>query len=353
MPLRLFRFLRWFLVILLVTAAILIVVGRFRVSYHDIPGLFREADQRSLWLLLLLGAVCFIFSGLLSKALLAIAGSKISLWQTIKVGLLTVLGFHVAPFVGGAVLAYIFYRKLNIQSSRVLFLMTTSVILSLLNTLLFSLAALLLLRQSFFFFLPFKAVLTLLLVLLLLLTIGYFLVRNKAKHLISLLKCLSVPVNKISMFFVQKEFFSHDKIEKIIQELLRDFDLISANRFKAFEALIISFVFYLLDMAVMYSAFFVFGYRAHPPLLIIGMTLSALLSILSLFPEAPGVAEASLITVFIGLGFPAHVSLFAVLLYRLVSYWLPMPFAFLVYLGLNGRRAQLKHDFFDNGENDY
>jgi uncharacterized protein (TIRG00374 family) len=146
----------------------------------------------------------------------------------------------------------------------------------------------------------------------------------------------------------RKEILGQDKIKMIMEELLRDFELISMNWGKAAKALALSLLFYMINISILYSAFFVFGFKANIPLLVLGFVLSAIVSILSLFPEAPGVMEASMVAVFISLGFPAHVSLFSVLLYRLVSYWLPMPFGFLVYLNLNGHSPKNKKNFFKN-----
>lgn len=344
------RYLRYIFVIILVAVAFSLIYSRFSASYHDIPLLFKEAQKKLLWLLPILAIIYYVIFGFLSKTILAIAGSKVSIRETAKVGLLGALGFQVAPFVGGAILIYLFYKKLKVSSSRILFLVTTTFALNLFNVFLFFSASILLLKQSFFSFLPQREVLTLLLVLLFLFCLGFWLLRNNAKSLILLLQALAGPINKISLFFKKKEFLSQSKVERIIKELLSDLNLISSNPTKSLQALGLSMVFYLTNISILFLSFYVFGYETKPPFLIIGLTLASILAILSLFPEAPGVMEASLVTVFIGLGFPAHVSLFAVLLYRLVLYWLAMPFGFLVYLSLNGQAAKGKQDFL-NGEN--
>jgi len=344
------RYLRYFLVIILLVIAFSLISSRFASSYHDIPLLFKEAQKKLLWLLPVLAIVYYLIFGFLSKTILSIAGSKVSFRETAKVGLLGALGFQVAPFVGSAILIYLFYKRLKVPSSRILFLVTTTFILNLFNVFLFFLASILLLKQSFFSFLPQREVLTLLLVLLFSFCLSFLLLKNNAKNLILLLQALTRPINKISLFFRKKELLNQSKIERIINELLRDLNLISLNRSKSFQALGLSLVFYLINISILFFSFYVFGYEAKPPLLVIGLTLASILSILSLFPEAPGIMEASLVTVFIGLGFPVHVSLFAVLLYRLVLYWLAMPFGFLVYLSLNGQAAKSGRDIL-NEEN--
>jgi len=50
-----------------------------------------------------------------------------------------------------------------------------------------------------------------------------------------------------------------------------------------------------------------------------------------LIPGIPGVMEASLMMVFIKIGLPAHIVLFASLLFRIFSYWLPLPIGVFSY----------------------
>ena len=341
------RYLRYFLVIILLVIAFSLISSRFASSYHDIPLLFEEAQKKILWILPLLGIIYYLIFGLLSKTVLSIAGFKISIRETIKAGLLGALGFQAAPFVGGIVLIYLFYKKLKIPSSRILFLITVNSILNLLNVFLFFLASILLLKQSFFSFLPQREILTLLTVLLFILSFGYLLLKNRARNLISLLQILSGPINRISRFFSRKDTLSEDKIKRIIEELLKDIDLVSLNWMKSFQVLALAMTFYMTNISILFLSFYIFGYQAKVTLLIIGLTLASLLSILSLFPEAPGVMEASLVTTFISLGFPAHVSLFAALLYRFVLYWMATPFGFLVYLSSNSHLAKGKKDLFE------
>ncbi|MDP3093510.1 MAG: YbhN family protein [bacterium] len=344
------RYLRYLFVVILIVVAFSLVSSKFRSSYHDIPALFNEARKELFLILILAEGVFYLTYGLLSKTLLEIAGTRISLKETVKVGALITLGFQVAPFVGGAVLAYLFYKKHKISSSTFLFLATVSSILNLLNYIIFSFVSIILVRRSFPSLVPQKEILSILIAVIFVLLSGYFLFRNRAKNLILLLCLAAKPIDKIGGVFAKRELLGQEKIKGIIGELLRDLGLVLQSRAKAVRVLVFSLLLYTVNLSVIYFSFFVFGYRPSIPLLILGVILSYLLSALSLFPEAPGVMEASMVTVFISLGFPAHVSLFSVLLYRLVSYWLPMPFGLLVYLNLNGHLPKGRKDLFENGE---
>ncbi|PIR01913.1 MAG: hypothetical protein COV63_02515 [Candidatus Nealsonbacteria bacterium CG11_big_fil_rev_8_21_14_0_20_37_68] len=50
-----------------------------------------------------------------------------------------------------------------------------------------------------------------------------------------------------------------------------------------------------------------------------------------MIPGTPGVMEASLMVVFIKIGLPVHIVFFASLLFRIFTYWLPLPISVFSY----------------------
>jgi hypothetical protein len=341
------RILRCFLAVLLIIIAFSLLFSRLKASYHDIPALFGEAHKSPLWFLLFLEVVYYLVYGFLAKTLLEIAGAKVKLREAIQGGIIGVLGFQVAPFVGAAILLYSFYKKLKIPRNAILFLVSVLAIFNALNYIIFSFLSAVILPQSFSSLFPERMLLTFLFALFFILGSGLFLLKDKAKNLISLLCLFAKPVNKVSRFLVNRKIIGPEKTGRIIKELLENLDLLFQHRDKTVKALVASLFFYSINISLLYCSFYVFGFKPNIPLLVLGFTASSIISLLSFFPEAPGVMEASLVTVFLALGFPAHVSLFASLLYRLVSYWLPLPIGLFVYLGLNGARDKLKAVFFE------
>lgn len=80
-----------------------------------------------------------------------------------------------------------------------------------------------------------------------------------------------------------------------------------------------------LDAATLWVMFAAFGYRVGIGPLLVGYGLVNLLQALpELTPGWLGILEASLAGTFTAFGFPAAVSVLAVLSYRLFSYWLPV-----------------------------
>lgn len=343
------RHLRYLLVFVLIMVAVLVFSSRFG-SWRDLVLLFNEAHKKSLWILLFLEIVYYSLYGLLAKTLLEIAGQKVSLGQAVQSGILGVLGFQVAPFVGAAVMLYCYYIKLKVDRSAIFFLISCLAIFNLANFLIFSFLSAVILPNSFSSLFPERTLLNFLFGLLAVLVTSFFLFRRQAENFIRLIKLLASGANQLTKTFLGQRFIKPERVSQIVAELMSDLDLLLKHRTKTLKAVVLSLFFYLTNAALLYSSFLVFGFRPNLPLLILGFTASSLLTLLSFFPELPGVMEASLITVFTALGFPAHVSLLAALLYRLVSYWLVLPIGLAVYLKNNGHLEKLRCAFFENGK---
>jgi uncharacterized protein (TIRG00374 family) len=141
-------------------------------------------------------------------------------------------------------------------------------------------------------------------------------------------------VNGFSVKFLKKEIISREKLRIFISNLKGTFFRLKSGKKDFFFALFSSFIFYLSDILTIYFAFVVFGFKPNIFLVIFGFTISFVLSFLTSIPYIPGIVESSLAVVFVNLGFPANVSILAALLFRLFSYWLPMPFGLTSYLDL-------------------
>jgi uncharacterized protein (TIRG00374 family) len=138
----------------------------------------------------------------------------------------------------------------------------------------------------------------------------------------------------VSRIFIKRDLIHIEKPKKFVADFLQSIALLWQNKKKIPKLLLTSTMFYLANMATLYFAFWVFGSRPEITVLIFGYTVALVLSIFSLMPETPGVMEACLILVFVTLGFPSHIALFATLLYRLFAYWLPLPLGIVSYFRL-------------------
>jgi len=328
------RYLRYFISVIFLIIAFFVISKEFKGNYYNIPLLFKEADKFIIFFLFIFQGINYAGDGLLSQTLLNIAGFKVRLQDALKVAISGVVGNHVAPFIGGTIVTYYSYKKLGVPVAIISFLVSVWTIFVWSTYILFFLLSLLFLPNLFFKFVSPKIIFVILIALILILFIGFTLFRERGKYLIGILKIFSNPINIIIKIFNKKGLFNLEKFKKFISDFHQSFFFLSKNKNKIPQLLFFSLLFYFGDILTLYFSFLVFGFHPNFAMLIFGYSLSLILTIVTLVPGAPGVMEASLIVIFIGFGFPAHIVLFSSLLFRLFSYWLPLPFGILSYLRL-------------------
>jgi len=325
------RYARYFLTIILIGVAFFVIFSKFKNVYYDIPSLLKEANKPLLLFLVIFQIITYLGDGWLSKILLAIAGFKVNFKDTLKIAVLGVVGNHVAPFLGGTIITFDSYKKLNIPSAAISFLVFSWSFFIWANYSLFFLLSLLLLPGLFFKFISLKESLIIILGLSLVFTVLFVLFRRGGKYFIWFLNIFSKPINKIINFFDKKTLLRPHLFEKFISDFYQCFDFLQKNKGKIPQVLLSSFLFYLGDVLTLHFSFLVFGYHPNLALLILGYTISLILTLFTLIPGMPGVMEASLLVVFIKIGFPAHIVLLSSLLFRIFSYWLPLPIGVFSY----------------------
>lgn len=130
-------------------------------------------------------------------------------------------------------------------------------------------------------------------------------------------------VNGILKIF--KSGLSKDKIPLVLIELeyLKKSIILDSKLFwKPFWLFILGNVF---EIACLYLIFFAFG--VHPSLvaLVAAYSIGLLFMIVSITPGGVGAVEALMSLVFVSLGMPLEVSILTVLIYRIITFWLPLP----------------------------
>jgi len=91
---------------------------------------------------------------------------------------------------------------------------------------------------------------------------------------------------------------------------------------------------WLLDAAALWVFLLAFGYRAPVDGLVVAYGLANVLAAIPITPGGLGVVEAVLTATLVGFGAPRGVALLGVISYRLVNFWLPIPFGAVAYLSL-------------------
>jgi len=97
---------------------------------------------------------------------------------------------------------------------------------------------------------------------------------------------------------------------------------------------------WLLDAASLWIFLLAFGHGIGPDALLVAYGLANVLAAIPVTPGGLGITEAVLIALLVGFGTPRDVAVLAVIAYRLVNFWLPIPVGAAAYLSLrSGARA--------------
>jgi uncharacterized protein (TIRG00374 family) len=96
---------------------------------------------------------------------------------------------------------------------------------------------------------------------------------------------------------------------------------------------------WLLDAASLWVFILAFGHEVPPVELLVAYGLANVLAAIPVTPSGLGVVEGALVPALVGFHVGAATAIFAVLAYRLVNFWLPVPTGVFSYLTLRSRRC--------------
>jgi uncharacterized protein (TIRG00374 family) len=89
----------------------------------------------------------------------------------------------------------------------------------------------------------------------------------------------------------------------------------------------------MLDYAALVAAVYAVGGRARPSMVLLAYVLSLALALVPITPGGLGFVEAGLTSILVLAGVDSDQAVVATLLYRLVSFWLPIPLGALAWAG--------------------
>lgn len=87
----------------------------------------------------------------------------------------------------------------------------------------------------------------------------------------------------------------------------------------------------ILDLLTVGALFLTFGIPVPLGVLTVGFFLANFVTWLSFIPTGLGIFEGSLVGIYTALGVPFEAAAIVVLVYRALSFWLPIPFGFTLY----------------------
>ncbi len=130
---------------------------------------------------------------------------------------------------------------------------------------------------------------------------------------------------------IGKEVYRREHMDEILDEFYRAVSHARTDPPRLAAAFAFSILRLSLDAASLYFAFWAVGYAISPGICLIIFTSSTVLSTVSAAPGELGVMEASLAILSTSLGIPPPTAVSATLLFRALSYWLPIPAGYLTF----------------------
>ena len=138
-------------------------------------------------------------------------------------------------------------------------------------------------------------------------------------------------------------FLSPDRVSSLLQHVADRLTILLSNRKLLGWALFWAASNWLLDAACLWMILLAFGHTVMPIDLLVAYGLANIMAAIPITPGGLGVVELTLSGALAGFGVPASIAYLAVISWRLVNFWLPIPLGGLSYLSLRlaSRRRHL------------
>jgi uncharacterized protein (TIRG00374 family) len=137
-------------------------------------------------------------------------------------------------------------------------------------------------------------------------------------------------------------FVNAEKATALVQTIADRLRILLRNRALLVHALQWAALNWLFDAASLWVFVLAFGHAVSPIDLLVAYGLANILAVIPITPSGLGVVEGVLIPTLVGFHVPSRLAILAVLSYRLVNFWLPIPAGGGAYLSLRyGREGRL------------
>ncbi len=251
----------------------------------------------------------YVGDGWLSQLLLRIINIHIKMKDTFRIAALNVFAAHLLPIgeAGGVAAAYHFYRKLGVTPENFIF---TSICWG----------------ASTYILLFFLFVIPLFFLPNLKIPMGTQVITLTAlvTALVFLAFWFRKPIfRKLQKLLGKQSWFKH--VEDFVKNRHGYQKLVIEQPGLVFKSFLAGLIYYASNIATLVFSFLTFGEFPSIALATFAYSVSLLLGRLTLAPAGIGATEATLILMFLSAGIDGNKVITAVLLYRFISFWLPIP----------------------------
>ncbi len=166
------------------------------------------------------------------------------------------------------------------------------------------------------------------------LTVGVYLFFRKRTLFEKVLRFILSKLNRISRRLIKRELLEEEEIFMMIEEFYRGWREVKGRKKQMFKSLLYAILVHVFDILTVFFIFKALNYEISIAILIIGFVLADVFSFVSLVPSGFIIFEASLALIYSGFGVPLELAILAVLIFRFLALWLPMPIGFWSYRSL-------------------
>ncbi|HUC05137.1 MAG TPA: YbhN family protein [Acidimicrobiales bacterium] len=129
-------------------------------------------------------------------------------------------------------------------------------------------------------------------------------------------------------------FIKTETLTRLVQQIVDRVQVLFRDPGLVRRAAIWASANWLLDAASLWIFLFAFGAKISPIDVLVAYGLGNILAVIPLTPGGLGVVELTVVSVLTGFGVPGSGATAGVLCWRLVNFWLPIPFGGVAYLSL-------------------
>lgn len=131
-----------------------------------------------------------------------------------------------------------------------------------------------------------------------------------------------------------------DRVSQLLAKVAERITLLTSNRRTLWSSLEWASANWLLDAGCLFVFLWAYGHLISPIDLMVAYGLANILAAIPITPGGLGVVEGALIPTLVGFGVPHNQAILAVLSYRFVNFWLPIPIGGAAYLSMEWRPSR-------------
>lgn len=165
--------------------------------------------------------------------------------------------------------------------------------------------------------------------------VGLVVVGGFSLAVLALLRGEDRAANVVQSVARRVPFLDEDSVHSLVLRIASRLQTLAADRPLLSRTIGWAAANWLLDCAALWVFVLAFGYRIPVDGLVVSYGLANVLAAIPITPSGLGVVEAVLTATLVGFGAPSSVAVLGVVSYRLVNFWLPIPFGAAAYLSLH------------------